>query len=117
MAMQLKDDFETMQRAKENPFIPRMQREALHAGARIIAAGQLAESNGLITPKVARSCEIPGIPGFKEANEVLDLPVKDGKKSVEFMSEKVLEVMTSRELTLDVLAKGHEIERDGGLSL
>ena len=117
MAMQLKDDFETLQRAKENPFIPRMQREALHAGARIIAAGQLAESNGLITPKVARSCEIPGIPGFKEANEVLDLPVKDGEKSVEFMSEKVLEVMTSRELTLDVLAKGHEIERDGGLSL
>ena len=117
MAMQLKDDFETLQRAKENPFIPRMQREALHAGARIIAAGQLAESNGLITPKVARSCEIPGIPGFKEANEVLDLPVKEGEKAVEFMSEKVLEVMTSRELSLDVLAKGHEIERDGGLSL
>lgn len=109
MAMQLKDDFETLQRAKENPFIPRMQREAFHAGARIIAAGQLAESNGLITPKVARSCEIPGIPGFKEANEVLDLPVKDGEKSVEFMSEKVLEVMTSRELTLDVLAKGEVI--------
>ena len=117
MAMQLKDDFETLQRAKENPFIPRMQREALHAGARIIAAGQLAESNGLITPKVARSCEIPGIPSFKEANEVLDLPVKEGEKAVEFMSEKVLEVMTSRELSLDVLAKGHEIERDGGLSL
>ncbi|BAL84789.1 putative relaxase (plasmid) [Selenomonas ruminantium subsp. lactilytica TAM6421] len=117
MAMQLKDDFETLQRAKENPFIPRMQREALHAGARIIAAGQLAESNGLITPKIARSCEIPGIPGFKEANEVLDLPVKEGEKTVEFMSDKVLEVMTSRELSLDVLAKGHEIERDGGLSL
>ena len=115
MADQLKKDFETLQKAEKNYFLPRMQLEALPAGARIIAAGQLATNNRLITPKAARSCKMLGIPAFEKANAVLGLPVKEAEKAVAFMSEKVFEAMSSKALSLQVLVKGHEIER-GGLS-
>ena len=90
-----------------------MQLEALPAGARIIAAGQLADSNLLITPQVARSCEVPGLPAFGEANAVLEMPVKPAEKFMKFTANKVLEAMSAKALTLTVLNKGHEIERGG----
>ena len=113
MADQLERDFDTLQKAEANPLISRMQLEALPAGARIIAAGQLADSNLLITPQVARSCEVPGIPAFGEANAVLDLPGKPAEKFMKFTANKVLEAMSAKALTLTVLNKGHEIERGG----
>ena len=113
MADQLERDFDTLQKATANPLIPRMQLEALPAGARIIAAGQLADSNLLITPQVARSCEVPGLPAFGEANAVLEMPVKPAEKFMKFTANKVLEAMSAKALTLTVLNKGHEIERGG----
>ena len=117
MADQLERDFDTLQKAAVNPLIPRMQLEALPAGARIIAAGQLADSNLLITPQVARSCEVPGILAFGEANAVLDLPEKTAEKTMEFTASKVMEALSYKAATLTVLTKGLGIENSrGGIS-
>jgi hypothetical protein len=56
---------------------------------------------------------VPGIPAFGEANVVLDLPGKTTEKFMKFTANKVLEAMSAKALTLTVLNKGHEIERDG----
>ena len=117
MAQQLANDFATLRQAAQNPFLTRMQLEALPAGARIIAAGQLATSNHLLTPQMARSCKVPGLPAFEKANAVLGLPEKTAEKTMEFTASKVMEALSYKAATLTVLTKGHGIENSrGGMS-
>jgi hypothetical protein len=117
MAQQLANDFATLRQAAQNPFLTRMQLEALPAGARIIAAGQLAASNHLLTPQMARSCKVPGLPAFEKANAVLGLPEKTAEKTMEFTASKVMEALSYKAATLTVLSKGLGIENSrGGMS-
>ena len=117
MAQQLANDFATLRQAAQNPFLTRMQLEALPAGARIIAAGQLAASNHLLTPQKARSCKVPGLPAFEKANAVLGLPEKTAEKTMEFTASKVMEALSYKAATLTVLSKGLGIENSrGGIS-
>jgi len=113
MAQQLANDFATLRQAAQNPFLTRMQLEALPAGARIIAAGQLAASNHLLTPQKARSCKVPGLPAFEKANAVLGLP----EKTMEFTASKVMEALSYKSAAMTVLSKGIGIENSrGGIS-
>ncbi|MBQ1335477.1 MAG: relaxase, partial [Selenomonadaceae bacterium] len=117
MAQQLANDLATLRQAAQNPFLTRMQLEALPAGARIIAAGQLAASNHLLTPQMARSCKVPGLPAFEKANAVLGLPEKTAEKTMEFTASKVMEALSYKAATLTVLSKGLGIENSrGGIS-
>ncbi|MBQ1613715.1 MAG: relaxase, partial [Selenomonas sp.] len=117
MAQQLANDLATLRQAAQNPFLTRMQLEALPAGARIIAAGQLAASNHLLTPQKARSCKVPGLPAFEKANAVLGLPEKTAEKTMEFTASKVMEALSYKAATLTVLSKGLGIENSrGGIS-
>ena len=117
MAQQLANDFATLRQAAQNPFLTRMQLEALPAGARIIAAGQLATSNHLLTPQMARSCKMSGLPAFEKANAVLGLPEKTAEKTMEFTASKVMEALSYKAATLTVLSKGLGIENSrGGMS-